>query len=544
MNHLSGMDAMFLHVESAEMPMHVGSLNVLDLPEGYSGEFFEDVKKHMAQRLHLAAVFTRKLALMPFDLANPAWVEDDDIDLDHHIRHVTLPKPGSNRQLQQVVARMHSSLMDRSRPLWEMVIIDGLKSGEVALYTKAHHAGIDGQAGVELARALFDLTAEGRAIRPPRLKIQRHQYQLGMAELAGAALRNTAHQVFTLAKMLPDMGRAARSLVPARNAAGKRDWKLRELLQMIPPRTPLNVAITNQRSFVGRTVPVAEIKEIAQALNVSFNDVVMATTSGALRRFLSASDELPAKSMTAAAPVSLREAGDATSNNQVSMLVMDLATNEPDRLTRLRKISAVATQRKATMNNLRAAIPMDFPMLAAPWLMSGLASMYGRSRLANVLPPAANVLISNVQGIPVPLYFAGAKIVSYYPVSIPSHGMALNVTVQSYNGRLDYGLIACRRALPDAHLGELGDDLLAEHRALLELARQAKQEQAGSVPAGEKAATVKTTRKKAATPTAKRAKAAVANKPLTLVPQADVAKPRRHAAKRRAVPGASTRAAG
>ena len=133
MNHLSGIDAAFLHLESPEMPMHVGSLHVLELPPGYTGDYFEDVKACLAERLHLADVFTRKLALMPFDLSNPVWVEDEDIDLDHHVRHITLPRPGSNTQLQQYVARLHSTLLDRSRPLWEFFVIDGLRSGEVAL---------------------------------------------------------------------------------------------------------------------------------------------------------------------------------------------------------------------------------------------------------------------------------------------------------------------------------------------------------------------------------------------------------------------------
>ena len=168
MNHLSGIDAAFLHLESPEMPMHVGSLHVLELPAGYDGDFFEDVKACLAQRLHLADVFTRKLALMPFDLSNPVWVEDEDIDLEHHIRHITLPKPGSNTQLQQYVARLHSTLLDRSRPLWEFFVIDGLRSGEVALYIKVHHARLDGQAGVALGRAIFDTTPEGRHVKPPR----------------------------------------------------------------------------------------------------------------------------------------------------------------------------------------------------------------------------------------------------------------------------------------------------------------------------------------------------------------------------------------
>ena len=198
MNHLSGIDAAFLHLESPEMPMHVGSLHVLELPPGYSGNYFEDVKACLAERLHLADVFTRKLALMPFELSNPVWVEDEDIDLDHHVRHITLPSPGSNAQLQQYVARLHSTLLDRSRPLWEFFVIDGLRSGEVALYIKVHHARLDGQAGIALGRAILDTEPVGRRIRPPRAKLRRNQYQLGVAELLGAAVSNTAQQVVKL----------------------------------------------------------------------------------------------------------------------------------------------------------------------------------------------------------------------------------------------------------------------------------------------------------------------------------------------------------
>jgi diacylglycerol O-acyltransferase len=267
MKHLSGLDATFLHIESPEMPMHVGSLNVLDLPPGYEGDFYEDAKAHIAKRMHLAEAFTRKLVLMPFDLSNPIWVEDENIDLDYHVRHVTLPKPGTNRQLQAYVARLHSSLLDRSRPLWEFFIIDGLKSGQVALYTKAHHAGIDGQAGVAVAQAIFDLTAEGRTVRPPRHRARRGEYHLGMAELALAALRNTGHQIRQLVRMTPAMARAARDLVvPDKDENGKRNWRLPKGVKLFGPRTPLNVAITNQRVFAGRTIPLAEAKAIAKRL--------------------------------------------------------------------------------------------------------------------------------------------------------------------------------------------------------------------------------------------------------------------------------------
>ena len=474
MNHLSGIDAAFLHLESPEMPLHVGSLHVLELPPGYEGDFYEDVKACLAERLHLADVFTRKLALMPFDLSNPVWVEDEDIDLEHHIRHITLPKPGSNTQLQQYVARLHSTLLDRSRPLWEFFVIDGLRSGEVALYIKVHHARLDGQAGVALGRAILDTEAAGRKIKPPRAKLRRNDYQLGVAELLGAAARNTALQVVQLVKALPAVARAAKSvLLPEKDEQGRRAWaiplKLAKNLDFLAPRTPLNVAITNQRRFAARTVPLAEVKEIAKRTGVSLNDVVMGTVSGALREYFRAHRELPAKSLTAAVPVSLRAAGDDSANNQVGMMVVKLATQVADPLQRLKAIAESSQGAKSMMGRVKAAIPTDFPMLAAPWLMSGLASLYGRSRLANVLPPPANLVISNVPGVQQQLYFAGAKIISYYPVSIPAHGMALNVTVESYNGRLDYGLIGCRRAIPD--IMDLADSLLAEHRKLLELAR-------------------------------------------------------------------------
>lgn len=473
MKHLSGLDATFLHFETPEMPMHVGSLNVLQLPKGYQGDFYEDAKAFMAGRIHLADVFTRKLALMPFDLSNPVWVDDDDIDVDYHVRHITLPKPGTNRQLQQYVARLHSSLIDRSRPLWEFYIIDGLKSGEVALYTKVHHAGIDGQAGVEVGKAIFDLEPAGRVVRPPRRKPRRSGYQLGMAELASAALRNTAAQYVKLYKMLPALGKALADLAAAPQEL-PRELDPRALARrynLTAPRTPFNVSITNQRAFAGRTIPLAETKAIARHFGVTLNDVVLATVSGALRQYLKAGSELPAESMVAAVPVSLREAGDDTANNQASMILVSLASDLQDPVERLKAINQSSTQSKSTMNRFKAVILDDFPMFAAPWLMSGMASVVGRSGLVNMLPPAANVAVSNVQGAPFPMYFAGALVTSYYPVSIASHGTALNITLQSYNGRLDYGLIACRRAVPDVN--EIGDHLLAEHRRLMALMQEA-----------------------------------------------------------------------
>ena len=525
MKHLSGLDATFLHLETPEMPMHVGSLNVLDLPKGYKGDFYEDAKQFMASRIHLADVFTRKLALMPFDMTNPVWVADDDIDLDYHVRHITLPRPGTNRQLQQYVARLHSTLLDRSRPMWEFFIIDGLKSGQVALYTKVHHAGIDGQAGVALGKAIFDLEPTGRVVKPPRARPRSSGYQLGMAELATAALRNTAQQYVKLFKMAPAIARALGGLAkPDEKAAEKDAATAPKKFNLFAPRTSLNVSITNQRTFAGRTISLAETKHIAKHFGVSLNDVVMATVAGALRHYLADNNELPAKPLVAGVPVSLREAGDDTANNQASMILVSLATDITDPVQRLKAINASSNSSKSTMNRFKAVILDDFPTFAAPWLVSGIASMVGRSGLVNLLPPAANVAISNVAGAPFPMYFAGALVTSYYPVSIASHGTALNVTVQSYNGRMDYGLIACRRAVPD--ITEIGDYMLAEHQLLLGMT-QTHPAAAGAAPAKAAAAPEPAPAVKAAPrPVAKKAaakKPPAAKAPATKAPAAKTA---------------------
>ena len=230
------------------------------------------------------------------------------------------------------------------------------------------------------------------------------------------------------------------------------------------PKTPLNVAITNQRSFAARSLPLAEVKAMAKRSGASLNDIVMAICAGALKRYLADYDCVPDKPLIAGVPVSLREAGNTDPNNQVSMMMVSLATTIDDPLERLMAINASANVGKKLQLNVKGAMPTDFPSLGVPWLMSGLVSLYGRSRLANKLPPIVNVAISNVPGPQFPLYFAGAKLASFYPVSIPGHGIALNMTVQSYNGSLEVGLTACRRALPD--VADLADYVVEEHHKL------------------------------------------------------------------------------
>ena len=530
MKHLSGLDATFLYLETPETPMHVGGLHLFETPKGYKGDFYEDVKAHVAKRMHLAPVFTRKLAQMPFELANPVWIDDEDIDLDYHLRRIVLSKPGTLAQLETYVGRLHSTLMDRSRPLWEFYVIDGLKDGRVGFYSKVHHAAVDGQAGVALANAILDLSAVPREVKASARK-RGGQYQLGVAELVGAALSNQLMQYAKLAKLLPGVaktigqaaGQAAGRAIAARRGAkveapGPQAAKSKTRNWQIGPRTPLNVAVTNQRSFATASIPFPEIRALGKAFEASVNDVVLALCSGALRRYLENAGGVPKKPLIAAVPVSLRAEGDTSANNQATMTLVNLATHLADPSARVAAIRSASAAMKAQMGSVKGVIPTDFPSFGAPWLISGLASLYGRSKLANRIPPVANVVISNVPGPQFPLYLAGGKMMTYYPVSIVVHGIALNITVQSYNGSLDFGFIACRRAVPEVR--DLAGYILQAHEELGRLAAgmaaAAEPPAAPAKPAARKAV------KKAAKKVAKKAvkKAAPAKPAPTAAPPA------------------------
>jgi WS/DGAT/MGAT family acyltransferase len=464
MDHLSGLDATFLYLETPEQPMHVGGLNIFELPAGYAGDFVEDLRTHIIQRMHLAPVFRRKLVNMPFELANPIWALDDDMDMEYHIRSTVLPKPGTRAQLDKLVGRLHSSLLDRSRPLWEFYVIEGLASPvgapegtrHIAFYSKVHHAALDGAAGVALATAIMDITAVPRTVRPATHRRVMQTDNFGIAELAVAGIKNTAVQSAKLAKNLPGLARAAYSLLrppkseePVLGVAGLELVDSPQKNRWFAPKTPINVSITNQRSFSSLSFPLASIKHVAKSNGVTLNDVVMAICSGALRCYLADLNCVPEQPLLAGVPVSLREAGNTEMNTQASMMRISLASTIADPQARLMAINQASKAAKAASANMNAVMPTDFPSLGVPWILSGLAALFGRSKLANSMAPLANLAISNVPGPNMALYLAGAKMLTYYPVSIVTHSLALNVTVQSYNGSLDFGLIACRKAMPD-----------------------------------------------------------------------------------------------
>ncbi len=557
MKHLSALDALFLYIETPETPMHVGSLILLEKPKGHKGSLFPKIRKHVVSRMHLASLFTRKLAFMPMSLANPIWVDDHDMDLAWHIQSHTLPKPGTRAQLDAAVAELHEGMLDRDRPLWQFVVIEGLQSGEVALYAKLHHAGMDGQGGVALARAILDLEPNPKPIKNDSAAAEK-RLPPSAAKMLSAAFRNSVAQYGKIISAVPGamkslgamgmqsgssflsssqaklMGAPSEQLTGATTGieqmaefAGKvstiktTDSPLQAIRKLLPagiklgPRTPLNVAIGARRAFVTARISLDETKALARHFDVKLNDIVLATCAGALRRYFAKSPAVLAKSMVGAVPASLRAPGDTTQNNQVTMMLIDLATSQKDPLKRLAAITKSSLSAKMTtgaMKGVTTTVTGDLPTLGIPWLMSIITPLYKTAVASNRIPVVANVVISNVPGPPMPLFIAGAALREYYPVSIVTHGLALNITIQSYAGSLDYGFIAARDEV--AHPERLAEYLQAAHAELMALMNKPA---AAVKAAPKKAGPKKAVAKKPAGKVAKKPAAKVAKKPAAKV---------------------------
>jgi len=463
MKPLSGLDGSFLHLETPETPMHVGQLSLFDLPNGYRGDFVADIRKLIGRRMHLAPVFQSKLAPMPLQFANPVWIHDDAVDLDYHIQRFTLPPPGTQVRFEDLAGRLHSELLDRNRPLWRLYIIDGLQSGQVGYYFKVHHSVLDGQAGVVLVQALFDLTPKPRVVPRPGAEPAEHP---GMGELAAAALKHDAGQYIKLVRHLPDVVKTLAGMFATDALPGK--GRLSQNFG-VGPRTPLNVPIVGERGFAALSLPLDALKQIAAVHEAKLNDVVLGLCSGLMRRYLARHGGVPKKPLIAAMPISLRQPGNSEYTTQATMSLVNLHTNLADPVRRLLAIRDGADAIKALARRAKGIMPTDFPSIGAPWLMHGLASLYGRTGLAGAFPPIANLVISNVPGPQVPLYAAGARMATYWPMSVPEHGLGLNVTVMSYAGAMGFGFTTARNAVPDAHelteaLAEAFDELVAKSR--------------------------------------------------------------------------------
>jgi WS/DGAT/MGAT family acyltransferase len=497
MRQLNGIDVSFLNVETPTTFGHVSSVTIYDPAGAPGGAGLEATKEIILERIDQLAPFRRRLVEVPLGLDLPYWIEDPDFDIDFHVRHHAVPPPGNPQQLADAVARIIARPLDRSRPLWELYVIEGVDNGRlIAQLTKVHHAAVDGAAGAMMLAALLDTDPHARPTGSPAvwhperiptdeelLRLTALEYirrpekmiRLGVRatrDLAAATRSGGLHAIADIiAQPMPGpVGKLMRERL--RSQRGNDVDRPPALPPTPAPRTPWNQAISAHRRFAYTTVPLDDAKTVRRAFGCTFNDVVMAVCSGTLRRYLLLHDCLPDDSLVAMVPVSVRSGSEDDSyQNRVSALFSDLATNEPDPLKRLQRVQAAMTTAKDQFAAIPAEALQDFTQFAPPAVAARAMRMYSRLRIADRMNPPFNLVISNVPGPQMPLYSAGAKLEHFYPVSTLVDGQGLNMTVQSYNGKLDFGFVADRDLVPD--LWAMTDMLHEEMADLVRIARAA-----------------------------------------------------------------------
>jgi diacylglycerol O-acyltransferase / wax synthase len=469
MKQLSGLDASFLYMETPTTYGHVCGLAIYERP---SPDFdpFAHVHQRFGAMVGQLEPMRRRLAEVPFGLDHPYWIDDPDFDLDYHVRHLGLAPPGAADQLGEQVARIVGRHMDRRRPLWEAYVIEGLADGRWAMLTKYHHSTIDGASGVIMLKILTDpspdtewtmepvewsgeavprdvdlLKATVRHLVTNPVKAARLQLKIvrQLAEAAGVdSVSGAASQARDAIKAI------------ARSTSGQSDPPSTETSVSIPlspaPPTPWNASVTPNRRFAMRSVALENIKVLKNATGGTINDVVMAICAGALREYLIRHDALPDAPLRAMVPVSIRT-GDEEDvwSNRVSAIVAELPTNCDDPVERVALCRTAMHAAKRQFELLPAEAMMEATQITSPVIAASAIRLVGRLKLADRVNLPVNVVISNVPGPREPLYFAGAKLDAYIPVSTISDGIGLNITVHSYEDRLDFGLISDRELVPD-----------------------------------------------------------------------------------------------
>ncbi len=453
---------------------HVSGLSIFERPDDPSYEPFREWRSSIEQRLHLLEPLRRRAIEVPFGIDHPFWIEDPDFDLDYHVRHTAVPPPGGPEELEALVARIVGRPLDRRHPLWETYVIEGLADDRFAVLTKFHHATIDGASGVELLTMMLDATPEGTEVPPPTEPWRPEPVPDDLEVLSRAMAsiaRKPGRLLLLSARTMRDLGVATRNPVLA--AAGSQmrrslrgplgtalnigrsreedpDTPPTRLPTQRAPRTPFNRTITAHRRCSFRSTSLTQVKDIKQALGATVNDVVMAACAGGLRRYLEAHDALPTKPLIAMVPVSIRT-GDEVERwtNRVSGLVAALPTDTDEPLDRLQRVHDAMGDAKEAFGALPAEALTEFAQFSPPAVFTRAMRMSTRFRLGDRLNPTVNLVVSNVPGPREALYAAGAKLVHYYPVSIVVDGQGLNITVQSYQDKLDWGLVSCRDLVPD-----------------------------------------------------------------------------------------------
>ena len=443
MERMRGMDASFFYMETPDMHMHVTGVMILDPATREGGYSYEAVKESFTERLHLMPPFRRRPVFVPFGLGHPVMIEDESFSIDQHIRRIGCPQPGGMAELAELVGDIASRQLDRSHPLWELTVIEGLENGHVALVSKMHHAVIDGASGADLMANLFDLSPQPEPLAQPDEEWQ------GESAPSDAALvaRALAQQLTSPARMVRTITKTARSVVDVVNQvrAGSD-----AAMPLTAPNTRFNGALTPHRSVAFGRTDLEDMKFVKQAFGVKVNDVVLACSTYALRRWLQENDELPDKPLIASVPVSVRtEEQQGEMGNRVSSMFAALPVQEADAVEQLLYINKRMNSAKELHNALGADMLQDWSEFFGPAIFTRAMRAYSGMKLADRHRPIHNLVISNVPGPPIPLYTGGAKVEAVYPMGPLVMGAGINITVLSNMGHVDIGVIACRELVPN-----------------------------------------------------------------------------------------------
>jgi WS/DGAT/MGAT family acyltransferase len=466
MKALSGLDAAFLYAETSTMPMNVVGTIILDAANAPIPCSYERILRLVKDRLPRMEPLRRRLARVAFDFEHPVWIEDSEVRVERHVRRVQAPAPGSDRVLAELVGRIAARPLNRSRPLWQLWVIERLEGGRMALVMKLHHALADGMACAELLLRLLDLSPEpgpsddAGEIRP----VERPPSGI---EVLGDALSRFTRRPARIARLLSDAGRSTAAV--ARLVTGS---AARPALPFDTPRTRFNGAISPRRVVAYGKARLADLEFVKSTFGTTVNDVVLAASSLSLRNYLEAHGDLPDRPLVAMVPVSVRTAEETgTFDNRVSAFFVRLPVQLADPVDQLLAIQAESRAAKQLHAAVGGGLLGSLAELAPPALFSKAMGLYSDLKLADRHRPLQNVVISNVPGPPVPLYAAGARVEAAYPHGPVLEGAGMNITVMRYQDSVDFGVIACRESVPD-----VGDIALGFGAAVADLLKRAFEE--------------------------------------------------------------------
>ena len=450
MKQLSGQDAMFLFLETPKMPLHIGGVYIFTRSEKEEPFDFETFKTYIDNRLHLSRVFRQRLIMVPMDLGKPFWVEDPDFDLNHHLFHVALPKPGKLRELAELAAQIYNPPLNRERPMWKLTFVTGLENIEgissenaFAMIAQVHHSMIDGASGVEIMSALLDPTPEPREVKRPRKKWKPERIPTGVELLA----RSYSNSIGTPFKFVNFLTQHAPKAFDVRSELKNHDVKKPEHKQTAP-KSIFNVPVSSNKVFGAIDVPLEQLKQIKNEVeNATVNDVILSICGGALRRYLKEKKKLPRRSLVAASPISIRtKKASGKMGNKISVMFPKIGTNISDPIERLEKISR---KTKSSVKKGRA-MGADKIMELVPSEVAALAGrLYTKLGLSEIHKPFVNLIITNVPGPKEPLYMNGFQLVQNYGFGAVFDGIGLMIVVFSYAGNVSICATSCKEIIPD-----------------------------------------------------------------------------------------------